>query len=77
MQLPVAFSSSSSEFGAAVAFSYPQFEVEAAAVAFSSSQFEVEAAAVAFSSSQFEVEAAFSSSELGASVAENGRRMWE
>ena len=63
MQLPVAFSSSSSEFGAAVAFS--------------SSQFKVEAAAVAFASSQFEVEAAFSSSELGASVAENGRRMWE
>ena len=63
MPLPVAFSSSSSEFGAAVAFS--------------SSQFEAEAAAVAFSSSQFEVEAVFSSSELGAPVAENGRRMWE
>ena len=45
------------------------------AVAFSSSsEF---GAAVAFSSSKFEVEAAFSSSELGASVAENGRRMWE
>ena len=47
------------------------------AVEFSFSSSSEFGAAVAFSSSQFEVEAAFSSSELGASVAENGRRMWE